>query len=141
MAWWAWLVTGFVLLAVEVMTVTFGIMFFGISAILLGMLLWAGVDLAPWLQWLLFSAISVVSLAFFRRPLMARWKVNEPKAIDTMVGEQAIARDDIPAGEKGKAELRGTTWTVVNVGEAPILRGQHGVVAGTDGIVLHLQAK
>ena len=141
MAWWAWLVTGLVLLALEVVTITFGMMFFGISAILLGILLWAGVEMAPWLQWLLFSAISVVSLAFFRRPLMERWQVNKPRALDTMVGEQAVASTDIRAGEQGKAELRGTTWTVVNVGTAPILRGQRGVVAATDGIVLHLQAK
>jgi inner membrane protein len=141
MAWWAWLVTGFALLALEVVTITFGVMFFGISAVVIGLLLWTGVHLEPWLQWLLFSAISVISLALFRRPLMERWQVNQPKKLDTMIGEDAIASEDIPIGGHGKAELRGSTWTARNVGSEPLMRGQRVIVAQVDGIVLHLQSK
>lgn len=141
MPWWAWLVTGFLLLGVEVLTVTFGVMFFGVSAIVLGFMLWAGVRMDPWLQWLLFSTLSVISLALFRRPLMQRWKVNESRELDTMVGEHAIATEDIPALGAGKAELRGSVWNVRNASEKPVLRGQKAVVAAVDGITLVVEGR
>lgn len=141
MPWWAWLVTGFVLLVFEVVTVTFGVMFFGVSAIVVGIVLWAGVHIEPWLQWLLFSALSVISLALFRRPLMERFQMNKPTALDTMLGEEAVAAEDIPAGGQGKAELRGSVWSARNVGEQPLLRGQRGIVAQVEGITLFLQPK
>ena len=66
------------------------------------------------MQWLLFSVLSIVSLALFRRPLVERFNVRGTRLsdeIDALQGEVAIAIGDLAPGAIGKAELRGTQWT------------------------------
>ena len=36
--------------------------------------------------------------------------------VDSLVGETAVAQQDIPAGEIGRVELRGTSWSARNRG-------------------------
>ncbi len=144
MIWWYWMVLGLALLGAEMTTPGgFYIMFFGLSALLVGAL--AGLNLVTmdWLQWLLFSVIAIGSLLVFRGPLLAR--INDgPKThadVDSMVGEVAIALEALPAGATGKAELRGTTWTTKNVGPTAFLKGQRGKVTNVDGLTLWITAE
>ena len=70
--WWHWLVLGLLLVVAEMAASGgFYIIFFGIGAIVVGLL--ASFDLAGplWMQLLLFSAISVGSLMIFRRRLLS----------------------------------------------------------------------
>jgi membrane protein implicated in regulation of membrane protease activity len=53
-----------------------------------------------------------------------------------MVGETAIPLEALGAGEMGKAELRGTTWTAKNVGPEPLRKGQRGKVTRVEGLTL-----
>jgi len=139
MIWWYWMILGLALLGAEMTTPGgFYILFFGLSALIVGTL--AALDLvqADWLQWLLFSVVAVASLLLFRGPLLARLG-DERKGmpdVDTMLGEVAIATEAIAAGETGKAELRGTTWTAKNVGSLPLGKGQRGKVTRVDGLTL-----
>ena len=136
MAWWAWLLIGFMLVAAEVVSTGLFLLFFGISALIVGALVAGGLINPAWVQWLLFSVIAAVSVALFRKPLMLRLKLNQRKDQDTMIGETARASEDIPANAQGKAELRGSTWMARNAGAAPILRGQICKVERVEGIVL-----
>ncbi len=141
MTWWLWVLLGFFLLIAEMLTPGgFYMCFFGAGAITVGALHglgWAGPD---WLQWLLFSVLSVVSLLFIRRPLIDHLRrTNLGKNIDTLLGETVITTEDIPAHGVGKAELRGTTWTVQNEGDTLILRGQRGIVQRVDGLTLFVK--
>ena len=64
------------------------------------------------LQWGLFSVLSLVCLAFFRKPLLERMnREARAEAVDSLVGELATAAAPIAAGEHGRAEVRGSTWT------------------------------
>jgi membrane protein implicated in regulation of membrane protease activity len=36
--------------------------------------------------------------------------------------------------------MRGTTWSARNIGETVLNRGQRCVVAGVDGLVIHVRA-
>src|SRR5262245_11410018 len=117
MAYWAWALLGIGLLAVEVASTTFFALFFGVAALVLALLValgWAG---PAWLQWLLFSALSLVALALLRGPLRGRLNLQgSQRPVDSLVGEAAAALEDIAAGGIGKAELRGTTWSARNGG-------------------------
>ncbi|HET8720779.1 MAG TPA: NfeD family protein [Nitrospira sp.] len=144
MVWWYWMVLGLALLAAEMTTPGgFYILFFGLSALLVGTL--AGLEIVnvDWLQWLLFSVIAIGSLLLFRGPLMARLSHgHRPHAdVDSMVGEVAIPLEDLPAGATGKAELRGTTWTARNVGPTTFRKGQRGKVTKVDGLTLWITAE
>jgi inner membrane protein len=144
MVWWYWMVLGLALLGAEMTTPGgFYILFFGLSALLVGTL--AGLDVvnADWLQWLLFSVIAVSALLAFRGPLLARLahgQRGQPK-VDSMVGETAIPLDALAVGATGKAELRGTTWTAKNVGTTNFSKGQRGKVTKVEGLTLWIVAE
>jgi len=140
MVWWYWLFLGLVLAGAEMMAPGgFYLLFFGIAALIVGGL--AGFELVAtdWLQWLLFSAIAVVSLLLFRGPLLRVSQEHKNQPVDTMIGETAVLLDDLPPGQTGKAELRGTTWGARNAGAVPLNKGQRVTVAKVDGLTLWLK--
>jgi inner membrane protein len=138
MAWWLWLLVGFVLTGLELMAAGgFYLIFFGLSALLIGVLELAGFGGAVWLQWLLFAVLSVVMLMLFRNPLLRTLHPTD-LPVDKIVGEIATPVADIPAGEVGRAELRGTSWTARNIYETTLLKGQRCRVARVDGLMLFL---
>lgn len=144
MVWWYWMVLGLALLAAEMTTPGgFYILFFGLSALLVGTLAGLGIVNVDWLQWLLFSVIAIGSLLLFRGPLMARLSHGRKAHadVDSMVGEVAIPLEALPAGATGKAELRGTTWTARNVGPTAFRKGQRGKVTKVDGLTLWITAE
>jgi inner membrane protein len=140
MTWWAWVVLGLVLMAAEIFTTGIFLIFFGVGAVIVGILVWAGVGGPLWMEWLLFSVISIVSLILFRKPLMRKAKLNESIALDTMIGEKARALEAIAPNAKGRAELRGSAWSARNLGPHPIADGQTCTVEAVDGIVLMVRA-
>ncbi len=140
MVWWHWVLVGLVLLLLEMATPGgFFAVFFGISALLVAGLTWLDLAGPAWLQWLLFSVISVFCLLAFRRPLMQHFKLDRSKAVDSMVGEVAVVLEEVPAGGVGKAELRGTSWSARSHASAPLPRGQHCRVEKLEGLTLWIR--
>lgn len=142
MVWWYWLFMGLILAGAEMMAPGgFYLLFFGIAALVVGALAGTGVVQTDWLQWLLFSGLAILSLLLFRGPLLRMMKEHERHAqpVDTMVGETAVLLDDLPPGQTGKAELRGTTWSARNVGTSPLAKGQRVTVTKVDGLTLWLK--
>lgn len=141
MIWWLWVLLGLALLILEVATPTgFVLLFFGISSILVGLIVALGLGGPAWLQWLLFSAISVTSVLALRRPLNERFQRRDGvPAVDALVGDLAIPIEEIPAGAVGKAELRGSSWSVRNLHDASVTRGQRCRVERVEGLTLHIR--
>ena len=142
MAWWLWMLLGFALVGCEVMTPGgFFFLFFGLGAITVGVLAALGAGGPGWVQWLLFSLISIGFLVPLRGWLLRRVATGDDAAarVDVLVGQVAVLLDDLPPGEVGKAELRGTAWTARNEGERALRRGQRGKVTRVDGLTLWLQ--
>ncbi|HEX2724356.1 MAG TPA: NfeD family protein [Beijerinckiaceae bacterium] len=141
MTWWIWLLVGLLFLLVELITPGgFYMLFFGAAALLIGALTGLGLAGPGWMQWLLFSIIGVLSLVFFRGPLIARARLRSADHdVDSLVGETAVAMSDIAADGIGKAELRGTSWAARNVGSSIVLSGQRCKVENVDGLMLWIR--
>ena len=140
MIWWAWLVAGLILFALEAMSAGFYLVFFGVGAVVVGLLDLVGWHLSLLLQGLLFVAISVVALALFRKPLLAKFQKGIPThKVDSLAGQMAKALEDIPVGARGTAELRGSAWTAENIGVVPILRDARCHVDRVEGLTLYLR--
>ena len=141
MAWWHWIVVGLILIALEMAAAGgFYVIFFGIAAIAIGVL--HALDLAGplWFQVLLFSAISVGSLLFFRRPFMRWMQLDRPGSdVDSMIGETAVPLEDIDAGAVGRAELRGTVWSARNRAPAAVRKGQRCTVVAVDRLMIFVE--
>jgi membrane protein implicated in regulation of membrane protease activity len=142
MPWWLWTLFGLTLLLLEVQTFnSFYLMFFGVGALLVGLLDALGLVEADWLQWLLFSVLSIVTLVLLRRPIMMRLAPTGTDRVDNLVGETAIATEDIPSGGVGKAEMRGTVWSARNDGPTPLRKDSRCRVERVDGLMLWVRAE
>ena len=139
MQWWAWILFGLALLAAEMLTPGgFFVLFFGLAALVVGGLSAVGAVSQPWTQWLLFSIIAVVSLIAFRRRLLDTLKAPAPAGarLDSIVGDVALLLEDLPVGKVGKAELRGTVWSVRTERPHGFTRGARCRVERVDGLTL-----
>ena len=142
MAWWIWAFLGLILLGVEITTPGgFYIFFFGLSALVVAALAGFGIAEVEWIQWLLFSVMSVASLFIFRGPLLRMIKSYDRigPMVDTMIGEIAIPLEPLAPGSTGKAECRGSAWTAHNGGLVLLAKGQRSVVERVEGLALWLK--
>jgi membrane protein implicated in regulation of membrane protease activity len=139
MNWWLWVLAGIALLAFEVATPG-GLfaLFFGVGALLVAPL--AVLGFGETVQWLAFSALSLLGLATLRGPLMKRLSHNPSRAPE-LIGEKALLLEDLPAGGEAKAELRGTPWSARAASGIPLARGQRCVVERVEGLTLWLRAE
>ena len=143
MQWWHWAVLGLALGLLELATPGgFFILFFGIGALLVSVLAMLGIAGPLWLQWALFGVLSVLTLFFFRDPLLRRMRAAERTGlVDSLTADIAVTKEDILPGAVGRAELRGTSWSALNVGMAALHRGQRCSVRKVEGLTLHITAE
>lgn len=140
MTWWMWILAGLALLAVEALTPGgFFVLFFGLAAVAVGLLTLGGLAGPEWTQWLAFSALSISSLALFRKPLMQKLALDRPApghVPGSMTGETAVLLDELAPGGVAKAELRGTAWTVRSRDARALPAGTRCTVERVDGLTL-----
>jgi membrane protein implicated in regulation of membrane protease activity len=140
--WWHWLAIGLVLCALEMASGGFYVLFFGIAALVVGALSLAGAAGPEWVQLLLFSGVSILSLMFFRTPLLRWLNLDGPgRSVDSLVGETAVPLEAIAPADTGRAELRGTVWTARNAGAEPLRRGQRCVVVRVDQLTIYIKSE
>lgn len=129
-----WVVIGLVLLAAEMVTLTFVLVFFGIGALIVALLKWLlHLESVP-LEILIFAAVSVGGLLFFRRKFRTSLPHKDGIAID--VGKVIILTRDVPARGRAEIEYQGTTWTAENESETHLPVGARAVILRTDGLTL-----
>jgi membrane protein implicated in regulation of membrane protease activity len=142
MEWWIWILLGLFLLLAELVTPGgFYIIFFGVGAVVVGVL--AGFNAAGplWFQFILFSILSVLTLWLFREKLLQLTQGERRENVDSLVGETAVATEEIHLNAVGKAELRGTSWNARNVGDKPLTRGQRCIVERVEGLTIFVRAE
>lgn len=141
LAWWMWLVVGVVLLLAEMAAPGgFYLFFFGVGAIVVGLLAAAGLAGPLWLQLMLFAVVSVVALLLFRRRIVEVF--HKPgKEVDTMIGEAGVLLADLAAGDTGKIELRGTVWKARASSGIAMEKGQRCIVERVEGLLLWVRAQ
>lgn len=141
-SWWLWIVLGIVLLVGEVLTPGgFYIFFFGASAVCVGLLKLLGFTQGLISEGLLFVGLAICGVAFLRKPMMEKF---QPKTAshpdeDRLVGETAIAAQEIAPGAFGKVELRGSVWNAVNDGDSTIAASERCRVVAVEGLTLHVR--
>ena len=140
MEWWLWMAGGLVLLLVELMTPGgFVVMFFGLGALTVGLMTRLEVAGPAWLQWLLFTTLSLAYLLVFRRRLQRHMIASQRGELDSLVGTVAITQERLLPGAIGRVEARGSAWTARNITTTPIEPGQRCRVLRVDGLMLNFQ--
>lgn len=142
MTWWMWMIAGLVLLGAEIaIPGSIVMLFFGVAAIVVGIVVAPGTNLPIWGQLALFSVLSVVLLLTLRGPIMRRLGKGPDGAddIDSLIGATVAVDRDLQPGETGKAELRGTSWSAYNSSAEPLAAGQSCRVERVDGLTLYVR--
>lgn len=142
MDWWLWILLGLALLAIEILTPGgFYVLFFGAGALVVGVLAALGAADSLAVQGLWFSVLSVASLALFRGRLVDLFRPTGGHEVDSLRQEVAVLLQDLPANGFGKAELRGTTWSVRNTEGRDLPAGQRCRVDRAEGLTLWVKAE
>ena len=147
MLWWHWSILGLSLVGVEILTLgglgNFYFLFFGMAALMVSGLTWAGLVEAAWLQWFLFAILGIISLLVMKKPLQNKRSLNgkdEPD-VDSMLGETATVLEPLEPQALGKVELRGSTWNARNAGEHILEKNAIAKIVRVDGLTLWIQAE
>jgi membrane protein implicated in regulation of membrane protease activity len=137
--WWIWVVGGLIMMGLEAFLPTgFYFFFLGLAAVATGTLTWLGVVHTLFYQGLT-ALLSMGVVVAARRPVLARFKLSPQNEVDSMVGETATALESIAAQGGGRVELRGTTWSARNLGEAEIPVRAKCRVERVDGLTLEVR--
>lgn len=138
-----WIIIGVLLILSELMATSVVAVFFGVAAIIVGLLLQIGlIESASW-QFLLFGVISL-ALLFTARGRCKRWFVGytsdtneQPSSVSQDIGQRVITHSDFNQGA-GRVVLNGVQWDARS--DDPLLAGDVAWVMSNDGIHLHVSA-
>ena len=137
---WMWIALGLLLAALELATPGgFFIIFFGVSAVAVGLGQLVGVLTPAWAQWSAFTVIALMALAVFRKPLLARVQPINRLPVDSLVGDAALPLGVLEAGGRGKAEVRGAVWNARNVATRAVAVNERCRVVAVNGLELDIQ--
>jgi len=141
MPWWGWMIVGAILLGAELMGIDaqFYLVFLGVAAMAVGLADLTGVGGPPWVQWLAFGCLSLLFMALFRGRLYRKLRGDVPGYSDEATGRILTVPDGLAAHAETRIEFRGTTWRVVNCGEATIPAGGRAIIERTEGLTLHVR--
>ena len=118
-----WFLSGLILLLAEFVIPGFVIIFFGVGAWLVALLLWCGMDISFTNQLFIFLVSSILSLVVFRRYgkrfYQAKVQTDDEQKFDDIRGEKAtVTMEIVPNSVGGKVEFHGTQWNAES--EVPI---------------------
>jgi hypothetical protein len=114
----------------------FYLVFIGIAALITGLVGLLGIGLEPWFQWILFAVLSLSSMVLFRERLYKKIRLGNQEYASGPAGEIIRLQVDLPPGESGRLNYRGTTWTVLNNGSELIEKDKDVRIDKVSGLTL-----
>ena len=142
---WAWGILGLILIAIEMTSGTFYILWLGISALCMSVALFLFPDMSAVMQFFMFAALSLSSMAI--------WKLNYKKSgPDLRVGQSSgdeVGRvgtiiEPVSAKQNGKIRfaqgvMGSREWTAI--ANEDIEAGADAVIIGVEGNAMRVQRK
>ena len=136
--YWHWWILAGILLLIEVMAPSFFFLWLSIAAAITGLVLLAIPELDWQYQLMVFSGLSVVSIALFRRYQRRNPATTDQPALNRR-GEQYIGRtftlEQPVVNRIGTLQVDDSTWRITG-NDLPA--GTRVTVTGVDGVVLEI---
>lgn len=113
-AWVIWLIAAGILLVLEMMTLTFYLLWLSVGAAVAGLVAWIAPD-AIVLQVVAGSLVAIV-LTIFTKPLAKRLRASKgyEDAGTELVGKQGVVVEPIEPGQYGIVKIGGDTWSATS---------------------------
>lgn len=137
-----WTIFGLALFVAELMIPTgFVLLLFGTAALILSPVFFFLQLEEPGIQWIIFSFLSLFLLFFLRKKIQDSSKTRvRQKSVNSIVETAVFIPYEIAASGEGRGELRGTAWTVRNIGATPLLGGNRYPIVRIEGLTLVVAA-
>ena len=134
--WWHWMVLGLVLTMAELAIVSFFVVWFGIAAVAIGLILLAAPGLALPTQFLLWAALSAALVVLWFRYLRPRTITAVGTSAATVAGEVGILVAELTPDSRGQVRfqkpiLGADVWEAY--ADAVIAAGERVRVVAVDG--------
>lgn len=136
---WMWAAVAMVLLVGEMMTATFGLLFFGVAAAITAVIVLIKPDLQPAAQLIIFGVLGLLGLLVGRKWIKAKLAAKAAPAFTLDSNSEFIADRDLAPGAEGAMLYQGTPWSAQNDGSETIKSGDRVKVIRTNGIKLLIQ--
>jgi membrane protein implicated in regulation of membrane protease activity len=118
----------------------FYLVFAGLSAVVVGLLGLAGIDLPVWAQWLSFAVLSLVAMFTIRQQIYEKLLSKPLGKVNTDIDQRIVIGQELAPGKSCRIEYRGSGWTAVNVGKHVIPAGGDARIDSIDGLTLHVRS-
>lgn len=143
MVWWVWLSIGIVMLIGEALVPgTLFLVFFALAAVVMGALTAIDGDLSLTTQLTIFASASITALLALRPAILALLtRGDTTQEVPEIIGKRALCFSEIKVGQRGRVELRGTTWQALNVGKTDLPEGADTTVVAIEGLLVHVIAQ
>ncbi len=136
--YWHWWILAGILLLIEVLAPSFFFLWLSIAAAITGLILLAVPEIGWQYQLMIFSGLSVVSIALFRRYQRRNPAITDQPALNRR-GEQYIGRtftlEQPVVNGVGTLRVDDSTWRIAG---DDLPAGTRVTVTGVDGVVLEI---
>jgi len=134
-----WAIFGLGLIIAEVLTTSFFLLFFGISALLVAGLKLCGLQHTN-AELFIFTIAGLAGILVFRKKLLSSFKpTSEGAAVDN--NKEITLTHAVAQGSEAKIEYQGTTWTASNPTNTDMHKGDKVLIEKTESTKLILKHK
>lgn len=139
-----WYILGIILIVSEIFIPGLVVIFFGISAILIGLLTSFGILTQisyQFIGWGICSIILVLLLRKFFKSFFPSLEIKQ-KVKDTLVGKSGVVIEEInPLQGTGRIEAEGTNWKAISLNGETILVGKKVIIEKQQDLTLYVKEK
>ncbi|WP_341227202.1 NfeD family protein [uncultured Arcticibacterium sp.] len=135
-----WVILGVIFLIVEIFSVSFFAVFFGVGALVTALLTYLELTNDLITQVIAFLVVSAGSLVVFRKQILTAFNKSGENYTE-LVNERANVSAAIPAKGEGKVFYRGSDWIAEAVTDIAIPKGAKVLIKKVDGIRLIVEAE
>ncbi len=138
---WYWLVAAVVMIVIEMLLPLAYFLWMGVSAFIVGLLLFAIPSMPLLIQVIIFGALSIITLVLYKKHEKANPTVNDEPNLNRR-GEQYVGRiftlDEAIVNGVGKVKVDDSTWKVKG---ADMPAGAKVRVMSVDGTVFNVETE
>lgn len=142
--WWQWLVLGLVLIASELAVPAFVLVWFGLSALVLGAMVWLLPAMSLATQLLCWTILSLALIVLWQRVFKKSVMGTRAGTADQIVGETGLLVGDVAPFKHGEVRfqrpvLGSDVWDCI--ADTEIRAGERVVVVGVEGSTVKIQKR
>jgi membrane protein implicated in regulation of membrane protease activity len=128
-----WAILGIILIAAELMTMAFVLVFFGLGALLTALLTWLGI-IPDFTSQLLVFSVSSLGMLLILRTFAKKQFFRKSEVSQEFIGQKVKVTKAVSVESDGAVSYRGSEWIAFSDSKEPIPSGAMAEIIGTEGI-------